>query len=420
MNKVVCFRDENDSKGDRTPREWLEHSNPKKYEAILQEAARLPIDVRNAKRPKFSQEGIELDDFINRQLVDTAYITTKAAEFLACLGIPIEPVKGGFTAELRHQWGMNSILRDDGLNLKNREDHRHHAVDALIIAVTDRSRLRQLAASRLNTIVAPPWQDFRHQSEDSVNLINVSYRVRRKVYGALNKGSILGQTNTEGVFVRRKALSDLNKTKQIEKIRDATIREIVRLHVAQFGIKTEKGAEIPPEVWKTYPVMPSGTVIKKVRLLENEPGLIEIRAGQFAESGGNHHVEVFIELSPDGSPIRSKSGETKRVGFMVNQMEAARRVLGKQPIIQRSKQGHQFLMSLSINEMFLLNVDGELESLHRVQKMSDGQIILRPHTYAGKVSDRDSPPLIQRRTFNTLRGTKVTVDLLGRIRDARD
>ncbi|MHC4194271.1 MAG: hypothetical protein ACYSP9_08900, partial [Planctomycetota bacterium] len=54
--------------------------------------------------------------------------------------------------------------------------------------------------------------------------------------------------------------------------------------------------------------------------------------------------------------------------------------------------------------------------LHRVQKLTQsGTIVLRPHTYAGKLSDYDKPPLIQRRSPNTLKGHKVTVDPLGRI-----
>ena len=52
-------------------------------------------------------------------------------------------------------------------------------------------------------------------------------------------------------------------------------------------------------------------------------------------------------------------------------------------------------MSLSIDGMFLLRMSDGSASLHRVQKLSEGSIILRPHTYAGKVSDYDKPPLIQ-------------------------
>ncbi|MGC8639911.1 MAG: type II CRISPR RNA-guided endonuclease Cas9, partial [Isosphaeraceae bacterium] len=42
QNKVVCFKAENQAKGDRTVHEWLAEGDPEKYEEILQRARRLP------------------------------------------------------------------------------------------------------------------------------------------------------------------------------------------------------------------------------------------------------------------------------------------------------------------------------------------------------------------------------------------
>ena len=92
------------------------------------------------------------------------------------------------------------------------------------------------------------------------------------------------------------------------------------------------------------------------------------------------------------------------------------------PIIDRREtKGKKFVMSLSINELFMLQMKDGSHQLHRIQKMDQkGSIILRPHTYGGKLSDTDKPPLIQRKLPNTLQGYKVIVDLLGRIRRAND
>ncbi len=134
MNRVVCFRSENTEKGDQTPYEWLSERKPAKYEAVLQRAARLPFEVRNRKRTKFLQKTIVLDEFVNRQLNDTQYLARQVREYVECLGTDVVCTKGQLTSELRYQWGLNEVLRDDGLNVKNREDHRHHAVDAVVIA----------------------------------------------------------------------------------------------------------------------------------------------------------------------------------------------------------------------------------------------------------------------------------------------
>ena len=84
----------------------------------------------------------------------------------------------------------------------------------------------------------------------------------------------------------------------------------------------------------------------------------------------------------------------------------------------------EFVCSLGKNEMFMLEVDEDENVLHRIQKLGmvggSSIIILRPHTYAGKVSDTDKPPLIQRKTANTLKGYKVTVNSIGRVYRAND
>ena len=114
-NKVVCHRKCNADKGDRTPREWLEESDPERYECVLRIAQRLPYN----KRRKFIQKDIVLDDFVNRQLTDTAYISRCVTQYLRCLGAKIVTPRGQMTAELRHYWGLNTILDPEGQARKN-------------------------------------------------------------------------------------------------------------------------------------------------------------------------------------------------------------------------------------------------------------------------------------------------------------
>ena len=80
MNKVICFRSENALKGQNTIHQWLAASNPQKLEQILQRAMKLPLDIRNRKLTKLKQETVVLDEFLQRQLSDTAYITSKVRE----------------------------------------------------------------------------------------------------------------------------------------------------------------------------------------------------------------------------------------------------------------------------------------------------------------------------------------------------
>jgi CRISPR-associated endonuclease Csn1 len=153
MNKVVCFREENSGpggKGSQTPREWLEKSDPDKWSRVLRCAEKLPYP----KYRRFLQEGITLGDFVSRQLSDTAYISRAVSQYVRSLGTPVITPRGGMTAELRRFWGLNLLLGDDGE--KNRADHRHHAVDAAIIALTNRARLHALARCAPAMADSPP------------------------------------------------------------------------------------------------------------------------------------------------------------------------------------------------------------------------------------------------------------------------
>ncbi|MCO5332842.1 MAG: hypothetical protein M9893_02315 [Pyrinomonadaceae bacterium] len=45
-------------------------------------------------------------------------------------------------------WGINAILSDGDIDVKNRWDHRHHALDALVVALCDRG-LYQMISKKL-------------------------------------------------------------------------------------------------------------------------------------------------------------------------------------------------------------------------------------------------------------------------------
>jgi len=415
-NKVVCFRNANADKSDRTPYEWLAESDPKRFEAVCLRASKLPYN----KRRKFIQKEVVLDEFVARQLVDTAYISKAVAQYLCCLGADVLCSKGQLTAELRWQWGLGSVLRDDGLNLKNRDDHRHHAVDAIVIALTDRARLQQLAkirrrgGTRLTGEILPdPWPNFRKDVETAVNAINVSHRVRRKVAGALHEETIYGPTEQPGQFVYRKPIEALTLS-MVDDIRDDSIKQLVTDRLKAFGIAPGKGNKIPAEVWKEPLLMPSGVPVKKVRLIKRDQTIQPIRGNTaYVKPGSNHHVCLFEFID--------EQGKTKCDAIFVSTLEAAKRVIRKETLIQRvhpNRPEARFLMSLSKNEMVLLTHNGK-EDLYRFEKASStsGQMWFRYHTAAGKSNNKTG---LVSKMPNTLIARKVTVDPLGNIRWAND
>lgn len=453
MNKVICFRSENKEKGQRTVYEWLAETNSKKFEDVLQRAARLPIDIRNRKRPRFSQKTCELEQFINRQLTDTAYITSMVMEYVRSLGVDVLASKGQLTAELRYLWGLNTILRDDGRNSKNREDHRHHAIDAVVIALTNRHRLQELARYRSDESLPTPWAAFRDDVDQVVKTINVSHRASRKVAGALHEETLYGSTQKkpggdkvnrpwarnwieeDKVYVLRKPLAALSLN-EIAKIRDDRIQELVVERLAEFGLKAGRrksdeseddaseasGKNIPKKVWEKPLILrprgadndQPGTVIRKVRLIKPEKSIVPLGASgvKFVKPGNLHHVSVF--------KIDDPNGKVQLVFEFVSMLEATRRVRAKRPVVERMHPTipkASFVMSLCRGDMIAATLKGR-ERLVRFATAASTtkQLIFVEHTDA-----RPSSAVVKfSAKQSTLKGRKVLVDILGRIQPAGD
>jgi CRISPR-associated endonuclease Csn1 len=424
MNKTLCYVNENRLKGNETPYEY--YDGKEEYDRIKQRIRVLPYP----KRQKFLQKEVELDKFIERQLNDTRYITREVVKYLKTLGVYVFGTKGQSTAELRHQWGLNSILDLTGTGLKNRDDHRHHAIDSIVVALTNKEHLTKLAKSKYNPtneVFEEPWEGFRKEVEEKVNQVLVSHRCTRKVSGALHEETNYGPTGLkddkgQDIYVYRKKVEDLTGS-MVEKIVDPIVKAIVRERFLEFGIDPEKqSGKVGKEVWKEPLFMRSkkgrGPQIKSVRIRDVFNNMIELKdktgmVYRAVAPGSNHHIEIF--------EYKDDKGTTKRDARVVTMFEATQRVRNNRPVVCRDYgDGKNFLFSLAKNEMFMLEIDDNL-LLHRIQKLDkSGKIILRPHTYAGQLSDSDKPPLIQRKSPNTLAGYKVQIDPLGRITKAND
>jgi CRISPR-associated endonuclease Csn1 len=429
-NKVICFQSANAAKSNHTPFEWL-GGDPVCYEAMLQRVSHLWKLGQRGKQKKFSQKTVELDDFIARQLNDTQYISREVTRYLRGLGVDVVCTKGQTTADLRWQLGLDTVLSDKEQAVKNREDHRHHAIDAIVIALTNRSMLQQLAHARSRDPVPPPWASFHGDVESAVKGIKVSHRVERKVAGALHEETIYGPTSKgklnsklerpwaegwveeAGVVVYRKRLEDLTAA-MAPQIRDPRIRELVAARLQQFGIEPGSEQSIPAAAWKEPLKMPSsGVPIRKVRILKSDLTIQPIRGGSaWVKPGSVHHVCIF--------EVTDARGKTRREPAFVSMMEAARRVRDGEPLIGREHPRNpkaKFIMSLSRGELVLGTFRGRERLVRfRTCASTQGQLYFVEHTDARP--DKTAVKFVA--TANSLKGRKVTVDPLGRIRWAND
>ena len=212
-NRVLCFRDSNRNKGRQTPREWWGGAFEQNSAAMRWMDGHKPgkgeyFEYRDfaAKWGNFNRSDVPLE-WRGSQLNDTAYAAREVQSYLQEAVWPGEPshldrgeprilvTKGFYTSILRREWQLYQTLHKGNetspediqhSSLKNRGDHREHAVDAVAIAFTDEKRILDLASrARIEEQeraiaaaqgretrwvgrqpIAPPWDDvpsFRRQ-----------------------------------------------------------------------------------------------------------------------------------------------------------------------------------------------------------------------------------------------------------------
>lgn len=417
MNKTLCMSAENRAiKHNRTPYEAY-HSNTTKYEEILQRIKALPYP----KRKKFEQKEIDTDKFVERQLNDTRYICTEVKRYLQPLGVNVEISKGEATAALRHKWNLNRILAIDRIE-KNREDHRHHAIDATIIALTSRTLFQDLSRMSAQSGVSlsergfpldKPWPSFYHDVDEKVKSIVVSHAPCRKISDALHQETAYGFIESKKRFAYRKPLSDIKTQKQIESIGDLKIQELVmqRLNAYNGDFKKAFGDSENPllHVDGKTPII-SVRLHVKVRFPETTMLAVKRndKAYKYFELGNNHHVEIIENI---------KTG--KRKGIFISAIEAARRArIDKTSIVQRDHGPEwKFVMVLHINDIAKIERNNQC-NYYRVQKMdsSNKRITFRMHL-AAKFDDKNTE-FVGYPT--SLRCNKVMVDVLGNVTPCND
>lgn len=172
------------------------------------------------KRYRFSENAMQIWDkedkgFLARALNDTRYLSRVAKEYISLI-CPnnTRVIPGKMTAMLRGTFGLNRILSKGGE--KNRNDHRHHAVDACVIGITDQNLLtrfsnasanaRKNSLNRLITSIEPPWSNFLPHVQRAIDAIHVSHKpdhgfegpiMEATAYGIKKDGSIRQKRNAE-------------------------------------------------------------------------------------------------------------------------------------------------------------------------------------------------------------------------------
>jgi CRISPR-associated endonuclease Csn1 len=489
-NKVCACRECNREKGNMTALDYLETKPAAELEGYKQRVDEAFKEGRISKTKRDHLLWHKSDiptDFIDRQLRQSQYIAVKAVEILQ-QGIRQVWTSGGSVTDfLRHQWGYDEILHALNLpryqqvegmtenerikNWNKRIDHRHHAIDALTVALT-----RQAYIQRLNTLEAS--HDFMEKQvkeagtqyngkksvlekwvneqphfsvEDvtqSVDGILVSFRAGKRVTTPARRAIYQGGKRTivqRDIQVPRGALTnEFVYTKSGEKyarkypitaisnpdnIVDATIRQLVKARLAAFNGNAK-------EAFKEPLYSAEGMEIRTVRCYNNklsDRGVVAIKYNEhrepigYAETDNNHHLAIYC----------NSEGELQE--SIVSFYEAVKRKIAGMPIIDEHPQpGWQLVLTMQENEMIVLGMnDDDFEKsitnseyqllnkhLYRVQSLSHGDYYFCLHTES-KASDKNEclklGSILRIRGVNSLQKYnphKVKIDIMGRITKA--
>jgi CRISPR-associated endonuclease Csn1 len=331
-NRTLCLKESNREKRNQTP--WEAWGGTLKWDAIEANLKNLPDN----KRWRFAPDAMERfegeNDFLDRALVDTQYLARISRTYLDTLFIEgghVWVVPGRLTEMLRRHWGLNSLLSDGdrgAVKAKNRTDHRHHAIDAAVIAATDRSLVNRIShaagrgeeAGQSAELVArntpPPWEGFRDDLRVQLEKVVVSHRAD---HGRIDReGRKQGKDSTAGQLHQETAYSivddthvasrtDLLSVKPAQlldeagrsgQIRDPQLRKALRVATAD---KTGKDYENALRDFASKPGPYQG--IRRVRIIKPlqaqariaVPAIDPIKAYQ---GGSNHCFEIW--RLPDG------------------------------------------------------------------------------------------------------------------------
>jgi CRISPR-associated endonuclease Csn1 len=414
MNKVVAFSTENREKGNRTPYEAVSGDSAK-WEQILQRSRKLPLSKRN----RILRDKLDgLDGFINSQLSDTAYISREVKDYVSVLGADVSVSKGQLTAWLKYRWGLNPLL--GGGEKKNRSDHRHHAIDAVVTAAVSRRLYKQVihlaeldprGGSPDVIKIEPPFPEFRESMESKLAEMIVSHDAVKKLSGAFHEETGYGVQKTKDGdrVVYRKPLNQQFDIKQINKVADPTLKVFLTSHLASFGNDPKVAFSDANRPRLTANKAP----IRHVRVIASESfnpeSYLQVKVDgkliRLHPFGNNHHVEIVKN---------KKTG--KYSGVFVNTWQAAQRIRKeKLPLIQTDHGPDlEFITALHINDMVEITV-GVSNTYFRVQSLDpDGnRIVLRTHTAA--TLDNDEQKI--RRSINQIMGDletkKLRLNVLG-------
>ncbi len=291
-NVALVLASANQAKGDRTVFEW---GGPDKVAEVAARARDLGLGrtkIRNIER-----EEVPTDAIPDSLLITTGYVNALARDLVRQVtGSKVEVSRGRLTGELRYMTGLT----------KDPNDHRRHALDAAMVALTTPAIANRLARRYKTRIESgradrdhglfEPWAGARNHILAAYDAVLTSHKPRRKVSGQLVEDTLYGRIGdpAEHRWARRRSLAAGLTQAQFDQIADPVIKERLLADLVRRGVNHSTGTlKFDPA---NPPTMRDGTPIRSVRCHMRLPSNTVLRADQPKSSStpaGNQVAGIF-------------------------------------------------------------------------------------------------------------------------------
>ncbi|GBR72910.1 CRISPR-associated protein Csn1 family [Candidatus Termititenax aidoneus] len=315
-NKVLCCKEENQIKKERTPYEWL-HTDPERWSIYVARISKLRDKLGKKKFNLLISTPEECAKTIEKYnaLAETGQIARAAqsiAAFVFSWGLQtagdnrrIFVSNGANTAAIRRTYGLNKLLGDDVK--KNRANDKHHALDAICISFSrdykydaakrtdeiqnvERGLFKKIVAEAIGNLIPYPYTNDKP--------FKGNFAPREMIYGK--------RVGTDGkiYLVKRDVLESVKRDeKSIAYIWDREIRGDL---LAKWQSYTN--AEWA-ELLKNYRHPKKQTIVKKVLFIEKADAQVEY------DTNGRERIEEFVDFGNKGvhGQFKHSKGQTGRI-----------------------------------------------------------------------------------------------------------
>lgn len=392
----------------------------------------LQRDYWKGKYERFTMESVP-EGFSRRQGTDISVISKYARLYLKSLFKHVYTVKGIATSDFRKIWGIQDIY-----SKKERVNHVHHCIDAIVIACIGLDEYNKLGAyyhdeenhewyGMSKATFVKPWNTFvedikkiqdeilvYHYTPDNMpkqgrhrikingkKILTQGDAARYSLHNDTYYGAIENDCNIK--YVKRIDLASL-KESDVKNIVDDTVRSLVENAIKTKGFK--KAMEEP--IWmneeKHIPIKkvrcytPSVTKPLHIRQ-QRDASTKEYKQQYHVANDSNYMLALYIG--------KDKKGKEKREFEIVNMLQAAqyfktsndKEVAGHNLVPIKSEHDYPFAYSLKIGTMVLLyektpaevwedTTTGLNKRLYKVTGFwFDGRLVITKHTEARPSSE---------------------------------